>query len=77
MKRVLFGLVLFAILFGLSGCLWTYSQGPDHAVIGVYSGYHYHAPFWDYPPYPPPAYRPDSMGYWKWHHREYVWQPGF
>ena len=75
MRKLMFGLCLVMFLFSLSGCLFVYSQGPDCAVFGVYEP-HYHVPFYEYPPYPPPVYKPDSYGQWKWHHREWRWEPG-
>jgi hypothetical protein len=75
MRKLMFGLCLVMFLFGLSGCLFVYSQGPDCAVFGVYE-LHYHVPFYEYPPYPPPVYKPDAYGYWRWHHREWRWEPG-
>jgi len=36
MRKLLFGLCLVMLLFGLTGCLFVYSQGPDCAVFGVY-----------------------------------------
>jgi len=75
MRKLMFGLCLVMVLFGLSGCLFVYSQGPDCAVFGVYE-LHYHVPFYEYPPYPPPVYKPDAYGYWRWHHREWRWEPG-
>ena len=36
MRKLMFGLCLVMFLFGLSGCLFVYSQGPDCAVFGVY-----------------------------------------
>jgi len=57
MRKLIFGLCLVMVLFGLSGCLFVYSQGPDCAVFGVYEP-HYHVPFYDYPPYPPPFISP-------------------
>ena len=36
MRKLLFVLCLVMLLFGLTGCLFVYSQGPDCAVFGVY-----------------------------------------
>jgi hypothetical protein len=75
MRKLLFVLCLVMFLFGLSGCLFIYSQGPNSAFFGVYE-LPYHVPFYEYPPYPPPVYKPDPYGHWKWHHREWRWEPG-
>ncbi len=75
MREPIFGLCIVMLLFGLSGCLFVYSQGPAHTGFGIYEP-HYPAPFYEYPPYPPPAYRPDPYGRLKWHHREWRWEPG-